>query len=91
MRSIDNNQQIFSDPAVFPDGNGGFTPCPELMTEDELIRFLRIPEISRSQDPHNAVEQLKRFRALPRIRICNKCLYPLKGVLEWIGHETKNE
>ena len=27
---------------VLPDGNGGFTPCPELMTEVELIQFLRI-------------------------------------------------
>ncbi|MHC4639417.1 MAG: hypothetical protein ACYTBV_18255, partial [Planctomycetota bacterium] len=67
--------------SVLPNGSGGFTPCPELLTEDELIHFLRIPEISRSKDPHNVVEQLKRFRALPRIHICNKCLYPLKGVL----------
>ena len=29
-------------PAVLPDGNGGFTVCPELLTEEELIRFLRL-------------------------------------------------
>lgn len=83
-----SNQTALS---VLPDGNGGLVPCPELMTEQELIYFLRIPQISRSKDPHNAVEQLKRFRALPRICICNKYLYPLKGVLEWIEHETINE
>ena len=91
-----NNDNLASDPlfitpAVLPDGNGGFCPGPELMTEQELVVFLRIPEISRSKDPHNVIEQLKRFRALPRIRLCNKCLYPLKGVLEWIENETKNE
>ena len=77
--------------SVLPDGNGNLHPCPELMTEQELIRFLRIPDISRSKEHHNAIEQLKRFRKLPRIRICNKCLYPLKGVLEWIENETKNQ
>jgi len=76
-------------PAIISDGNGSFTLCPELMTEAELIRFLRIPEISRSKDPHNVIEQLKRFRALPRIRVCNKCLYPLQGVLQWIEEETR--
>ena len=28
-------------PVVLPDGNGGFTPCPELMTEEELIAYLK--------------------------------------------------
>lgn len=36
----------FISPAVLPDGNGGFTPCPELMTEDEAIRFLRLDKIN---------------------------------------------
>ena len=27
---------------VLPDGQGGFTPCPELLTEAEAIRFLRL-------------------------------------------------
>ncbi|MCP4250634.1 MAG: helix-turn-helix domain-containing protein [bacterium] len=27
---------------VLPDGKGGFTACPELLTEDEAIRYLRL-------------------------------------------------
>jgi len=27
---------------VLPDGNGGFTSCPELLTEQEAIRYLRL-------------------------------------------------
>ena len=71
-----------------PDGNGGFVPCPELMTEQELICFLRIPEVSGSQNYHNVVEHLKKVRGLPRIHICHKVLYPKKAVLEWVEKET---
>ncbi len=60
----------------------------ELMTEPEVIRFLRIPEVSNSKDHHNVIEHLKRFRNLPRVRICNKALYPKRAILEWIEKET---
>ena len=64
------------------------TPCPELLTEKELIRFLRIPEISKSNDYRNVIEHLKRVRGLPRIHICRKALYPRKAILEWMDKET---
>ena len=41
----------------------------ELMTESEVIQFLRIPELSSSQDYPNVIENLKRVRGLPRIHI----------------------
>jgi hypothetical protein len=44
----------------------------ELMTEDELIVYLRIPEVSKSKDYHNVVENLKRMHKLPRIHICGR-------------------
>ena len=56
----------------------------ELMTEAELIEFLRIPELSGSKDYHNVIENLKRVRRLPRIHICRKALYPKKAILEWV-------
>ena len=61
---------------------------PDLLTENELIAFLRIPEISGSQDYHNVIEHLKKVRGLPRIRMCNKVLFPRKAVLHWIEKET---
>lgn len=57
---------------------------PDLLTEEELVKFLRISKISNSVDFHNVIEHLKRFRNLPRIHICNKTLYPKKAILEWI-------
>ena len=59
----------------------------ELMTEAELIEFLRIPELSGSKDYHNVIENLKRVRGLPRIHICRKALYPKKAILEWVERQ----
>ena len=64
------------------------TPGPDLLTEQELVEFLRIPEISRSTNYSNVVKNLIRFRDLPRIEICNKLLYPRHAILEWIERET---
>jgi hypothetical protein len=89
MSVQDNNaENRFMMPSILPDGNGGFTSCPELMTEDELIRFLRIPEISKSENYHNVIENLKRNRGLPRIQICGKVLYPCQEIIEWIRQKT---
>ena len=62
---------------------------PDLMTEEELIQFLRIPDVSKAKNFHNVVDNLKRTQALPCIHISNKCLYPQKAVLEWVEGQTK--
>lgn len=61
---------------------------PDLLNESELIRLLRIPEVSDSQDYSNVVRYLIRYRDLPRIHLCKKLLFPRKAILEWIEHET---
>jgi hypothetical protein len=65
-------------------------PAPELMTEAELVTFLRIPEISKSKDYHNVIENLKRMHRLPRIHICGQPLYPREAIREWIRQQTGN-
>ena len=62
----------------------------ELMTESELIQFLRIPEISKSKDYHNVIENLKRMHDLPRVHICGKPLYPIEAIRHWIKEKTVN-
>jgi hypothetical protein len=61
---------------------------PDLMTEPELIHFLRIPQVSNSKDYHNVIENLKRMHQLPRIHICGKSLYPREAIREWIKRKT---
>ena len=81
---------LFVNP-VLPDGNGGFTPCPVLMTEDELIKFLRISEISKAKNLHNVIAHLKRYRGLPCIHISRQPLYPGNAIIEWIKKEVEKE
>jgi len=76
---------------VLFDPDGTSRPAPELMTEQELIQFLRIGEVSGAKDFHNVVENLKRMRDLPRIHICGKPLYPRKAIQVWIEKNTKWE
>ena len=64
-------------PAALSDGKSGFKSSPNLLTEDELIRFLRIPEISKAQNYHNVITHLKRYRNLPCIHICRQPLRSL--------------
>jgi len=70
--------------SYFADGH----PVPQLMTEQELIQFLRIPEVSTASDYHNVVKNLIRFKDLPRIQICKRLLFPKKAILEWIEKNT---
>ena len=85
----ENNISVPIAPAVLPDGNGGY--MPDLMTEEELIRFLRIPLISKANNYNNVIENLKRMHDLPCIHICKKPLYPLNAVRKWIEEKLLKE
>ena len=78
LMNPDNDQNLYEHVSTKIDNSF------ELMTESEVIRFLRIPEISNSKDYHNVIEHLKKIRDLPRIHICRKALFPKKAILEWI-------
>jgi hypothetical protein len=71
--------------------NDSYMPCPALMTEKELIKFLRIPEITKAQNHHNVIENLKRMHDLPCIHICKKPLYPLNAVRNWVDEKLLKE
>ena len=64
---------------------------PALMTEQELVQFLRIPEISKAKNHSYVIDKLKRMRDLPCIHICRQPLYPLKSVLEWLDQQVEKE
>jgi hypothetical protein len=59
-------------PVVLPDGNGGFTPCPELLTEDEAIRFLRLDGIN-AEDPANTLRYYRKKGFLRATQV-GKCI-----------------
>ena len=70
--------------AILPEPTGGFGPCPVVMTEEELIRFLRIPEVSSATNHHNVIENLKRAHGLPRVHLCGKAVYPTDAEKQWL-------
>ena len=81
MNSTLQNSEL---PAVLPSTDGRFLPCPTVMTEDELIRFLRIPEISGAKNYRHVIENLKRAHGLPRIHLCGKTVYLTDSVKQWL-------
>ena len=56
---------------------------PDLMTEEELIVYLRISQISLAKNPRNVLENLIRMRGLPCIHLCRKRMFPIEAVREW--------
>lgn len=62
----------FAVPTILPDGNGGFTPCPQLLTEDEAIRFLRLDSID-VEDPANTLKYYRQ-KGLLRATQVGKCI-----------------
>ena len=70
--------------ATLPGQDGEFPPCPTIMTEEELIQFLRIPEISSAGNHRHVIENLKRKHGLPRIHLCGKTVYLMDSVKQWL-------
>ena len=86
----ENNKQdnnTFATSAAQPDG----VKIQEVMTEGELVVFLRIPLISKAENYGNVIENLKRMHNLPCIHICKQPLYPLNAVREWIEEKLLKE
>lgn len=80
-----NSVQRKSDaPSLLRSLGDGFSPYPAVMTEEELIRFLRIPEISNATNYRHVIENLKRKHGLPRIHLCGRSVYPTDSVRQWL-------
>ena len=64
-------------PAVLPDGNGGYTPCPGLLTEEEAIRYLRL-DVNGPQNPSGTLKYYRQKGLLRGVRIGRNLRYPRK-------------
>jgi hypothetical protein len=73
------------------DSRGNYVPCPDLLTETELIQYLRIPLVSKAADYGNVVDNLKRFHDLPCIHISKQPLYPLEAIRRWVQEKIIRE
>lgn len=73
-RARDNTANTVIAPAVLPDGNGGFTPCPELLTEQEAIRYLRL-DIDGPAKPEKTLRYYREKKKLEGTRVGKKLMY----------------
>ncbi len=64
---------------------------PALLTEKELVKFLRIPEVTKSKNFSNVIDQLKRFHDLPCLHICRQPLYLKDTIIEWLREKIRKE
>ena len=62
-----------------------------LMTESELVLYLRIPEISKAEKFENVIENLRRFHDLPSISLCRQPLYPRRLIDQWIEQQAEKQ
>jgi hypothetical protein len=74
-----------------PKTNNQTDSIRELMTQDELIEFLRIPEVSKAEDYNNVIDNLKRMHKLPCIHICKQPIYPLSAIRKWVEDKLLKE
>lgn len=61
---------------VLPDGNGSYTPCPEVLTEDEAIRYLRLD--NQNADPAKTLQYYRDKKILKATKIGKNLLYSRK-------------
>lgn len=71
-----------------PDGNGGFTPCPYLLTESEAVRFLRIDQIN-VKNPGDSLRRYRDMGALRAVQISRSVFYPLPELKRFIDSQIK--
>jgi len=81
---MNSTQHNIKSTAILSGSEFEFRLCPTVMTEEELIQLLRIPEISKSKSHRNVIENLKRTRGLPRIRLCGKTVYLRDAIKAWL-------
>jgi len=74
------NSLTFTTSAVLPDANGGFMPCPEILTEEEAIRYLRL-DVDGPQNPSGTLKYYRDKGLLRGVRIGRNLRYPRKELV----------
>jgi hypothetical protein len=83
--------KVFPDlvmPAVLPDGNGSFMPCPELLTEDEAVCYLRL-DIDDSSNPEQTLKYYRDKGELVAIRVGRKNRYRRQDLVNFLAHKSQ--
>ena len=74
-------------PCVIPDGEGGYEPCPPLLTEEQAIRYLRIDTL-KVKNPAKTLERYRGLGYLKATRIGNVNFYTRESLDEFLANKT---
>lgn len=89
---IASNGEFISTPAAFmPDGNGGLCPAPAVLTQEELIRFLRLDEPGGPAKPAETIRRYREKNLLRGIQIGRTVRYPLAEVLRFLAVKVADD
>ena len=72
------------------DGNGGFTPCPELLTEDEAVCYLRLDD-EGSSEPKRTLKYYRDRGQLVAIRVGKKNRYRRQDLDEFLAQKSEEK
>jgi hypothetical protein len=84
---LDNEKKLITC-SVLPDGCGGFQPCPELLTEAEAIRFLRLDEEGGPSDPSLTLRYYREKKVLMSTHISKTIKYSRRELERFIEKLT---
>lgn len=76
--------------AVLPDTNGGFVPCPELLTEEEAIRYLRL-DVNGPKDPSETLAYYRNKGLLIAIQISKNFRYRRQDLDDFLAHKSESK
>ena len=79
-----NNTTIYIGPSYMPDGS----PVPDLLTEEEAIKYLRLDE-NGLKNPKNTLKYYRDKDMLRGTRVGHKYCYQRKELLEFLDRATE--
>jgi hypothetical protein len=73
--NVEKKTYEFKIQVVLPSCDGSFTPCPELLTEEEAIRYLRL-DVNGPKNPYGTLKYYRNKGVLRGIHIGRNLRYP---------------
>ncbi len=77
----------FAVPAILPNSDGGYEPCPNLLTEAQAICYLRIDTL-KVKNPAKTLEYYRAQGHLKATRIGNVNFYARESLDEFLATMT---
>ena len=84
MVEANANNLVIAALSVISDGNGGFTPCPDVLTAEEAIRYLRLDTLG-VRDPRNTLRNYREQGLIKATKIGRKNFYRKQDLDEFVG------